>query len=57
MWPLALALIAVGALLLLGKGKDIEEATLPSLEALRGWFSRRSSVLSEPFPVAGRQRA
>lgn len=53
-WQLALALLALGALLSLLKGKDFEEATLLSLACLallplRGQFYRRSSLLSEPF--------
>jgi phosphatidylglycerol lysyltransferase len=53
-WQLALALLAVGALLSLLKGKDVEEATLLGLACvallpLRGQFYRRSSLLSEPF--------
>jgi phosphatidylglycerol lysyltransferase len=53
-WQLALALLALGALLSLFKGKDFEEASLLGLACcallpLRRQFYRRSSLLSEPF--------
>ncbi len=53
-WGLAAVLLAVGALLSLTKGGDIEEAlilgvALAALLPLRGQFYRRSSLFAEPL--------